>query len=616
VRTHAYDAEGNRTAKFVDTNPGGTLSLGDTDVTLYAYDQRNRLVAVSHVNAWTATQAAGLTAFNATGTSLPGSDLELRYSYDYADRRIRKSLDTDGQAGIGAESVSFAAYAGNTRTLEIARPNDKIVIDSVRGPIGFLGQVVQRNFYGNGVDEILAVDRVNWNGTTPTTSTFWTFTDHQDSVRDIVSGNAGSLGQVVEHRQYDSFGKVVRRTIGPQAGAATTAGVGVEFAYAGRPVEARTGLSDNRARWYEPATGRFINEDPSGFKGGDANLFRYVGNDPLNQVDPSGLAAKWASGAKASVPAAGYALLARPEAFTPQIITPSTVTAAAYASLGRQPAAVTTPLSIAPPVVTVSTSGGTVYSPMLAVQRPAGLAFTPYANLVTTGRASVPPVPEARWTLQDREAALRADMAYKATDGGMLKNLGIGYNLGNPNNSFTRAGMSATLTRSPVTGTYYLAFRGTEIRPVDQRDVYADVAQASGNRTPQYEQAILLTQLVQQRLGPGATLHLAGHSLGGGLAAAASYATGLDATVFNPASLNRVYSKGTPGAIRSHVVVGDLLSVGRTVQNLAFALPTWTADEKLSETVLPPLLTAPGKVILHPPRSLNTHQMNNFPPYR
>ena len=57
---YAYDAEGNRTAKFLDTNAGGTLSLGDTDVTVYGYDQRNRLVAVSHVNTWT-TAASFLT---------------------------------------------------------------------------------------------------------------------------------------------------------------------------------------------------------------------------------------------------------------------------------------------------------------------------------------------------------------------------------------------------------------------------------------------------------------------------------------------------------------------------------------------------------------------------
>ncbi len=289
---YAYDAEGNRTAKFRDTNTGGVLSAGDTDVTVYGYDQRNRLVAVSHVNAWTAAQATSLGAFTSQGTALPGSDLELRYTYDYADRRIRRSMDTDGAAGAGGESVSFAAYAGDARTLEIAR--------TASFPGGFLGQVIQRNFYGNGADEILAVDKITWNGSTPTTSTFWTFTDHQDTVRDVVSGNATDRGQVVEHRQYDSFGKIGTQTIG----SATTPGI--DFGYAGRPLESRTGLSDNRARWYEPATGRFITEDPSGFKGGDANFFRYVGNDPLDKVDPSGFAAKWASAAKASVPAAGY----------------------------------------------------------------------------------------------------------------------------------------------------------------------------------------------------------------------------------------------------------------------------------------------------------------------
>jgi len=217
------------------------------------------------------------------------------------------------------------------------------VNDSLRGPIGFLGQVVQRTFYGNGVDEILAVDLITWNGTTPTTSTFWTFTDHQDSVRDIVSGNAADRGQVVEHRQYDSFGKVVRRTIGPQAGAATTSGVGVEVAFAGRPFESRTGLSDNRARWYEPATGRFVNEDPSGFKGGDANLFRYVGNDPVNQVDPSGLAAIRTSGAKTSVPAAGWAALGQQNALSMYSLYGSlgkaTETAAAERTRDKQEAA-------------------------------------------------------------------------------------------------------------------------------------------------------------------------------------------------------------------------------------------------------------------------------------
>ena len=43
---------------------------------------------------------------------------------------------------------------------------------------------------------------------------------------------------------------------------------------------------------YDPRIGRFISTDPSGFSGGDANLYRYVGNDPLNKVDPTGLSAR------------------------------------------------------------------------------------------------------------------------------------------------------------------------------------------------------------------------------------------------------------------------------------------------------------------------------------
>jgi RHS repeat-associated protein len=42
-------------------------------------------------------------------------------------------------------------------------------------------------------------------------------------------------------------------------------------------------------RWYDPATGRWVSEDPSGFGGGQANLYGYVGNDATNAVDPSGL---------------------------------------------------------------------------------------------------------------------------------------------------------------------------------------------------------------------------------------------------------------------------------------------------------------------------------------
>ncbi|MBY0516244.1 MAG: RHS repeat-associated core domain-containing protein [Bacteriovoracaceae bacterium] len=44
----------------------------------------------------------------------------------------------------------------------------------------------------------------------------------------------------------------------------------------------------NRARYYDPSSGRFLSEDPIGFSGGDYNLYRYVTNQPTVQSDPSG----------------------------------------------------------------------------------------------------------------------------------------------------------------------------------------------------------------------------------------------------------------------------------------------------------------------------------------
>ena len=50
----------------------------------------------------------------------------------------------------------------------------------------------------------------------------------------------------------------------------------------------RRAYTTYRARYYSAAIGRFLQTDPVGYKD-DTNLYAYVGNDPTDRTDPSGL---------------------------------------------------------------------------------------------------------------------------------------------------------------------------------------------------------------------------------------------------------------------------------------------------------------------------------------
>ena len=99
--------------------------------------------------------------------------------------------------------------------------------------------------------------------------------DNLGSVRDIV--NTSSV--VVDHIVCNSFGNVVYEsgTVAHWAG------------FAGYHPDANSVLDYADHRWYDPAVGRWISEDPLGFGGGDTNVSRYVGNDTTVATDPTGL---------------------------------------------------------------------------------------------------------------------------------------------------------------------------------------------------------------------------------------------------------------------------------------------------------------------------------------
>ena len=104
--------------------------------------------------------------------------------------------------------------------------------------------------------------------------------DHLGSVRLVVDTTDGSI---VQRLDYDAFGNVL-----------TDTNPGFQpFGYAGGLYDPATELVRFGARDYDPHTGRWTAKDPIRFAAGDGNLYRYVGGDPVNRIDPNGKIAPW-----------------------------------------------------------------------------------------------------------------------------------------------------------------------------------------------------------------------------------------------------------------------------------------------------------------------------------
>ena len=100
--------------------------------------------------------------------------------------------------------------------------------------------------------------------------------DHLGSVRMVINLQTGVVAQ---RMSYSAFG-VVKEDSNPGF---------TPFGFAGGLYDPDTELTRFGARDYDAFTGRWTAKDPIRFNGGDTNLYRYVGNDPVNRVDSSGL---------------------------------------------------------------------------------------------------------------------------------------------------------------------------------------------------------------------------------------------------------------------------------------------------------------------------------------
>ncbi len=259
VYSYLYDPEGNRTARFIDVNVNGLLDAGDTAATTYAWDHRNRLTRVTDYDLYgdPATRA-------------------IDYLYDTENRWIGRDVDLDADGQI--DTRTRFAYDGNQIVMQFDRaaattddPAEPLTVDDV-----------SHRYLWNpaAVDQLMADEQVTDSAVAG--DIVWPLGDHQGTIRDLaVYDPATDTTTVANHRTFDAYGNLQSQT---------SATVDCLFAYTGRPIDETTGLQNNLHRWYDPAVGRWMSEDPIGFKGRDANLYAYVGNSSVNATDPSGRA--------------------------------------------------------------------------------------------------------------------------------------------------------------------------------------------------------------------------------------------------------------------------------------------------------------------------------------
>jgi len=107
---------------------------------------------------------------------------------------------------------------------------------------------------------------------------------HADGLGSIVA-LSDNTGAIVETVEYQAYGKPVFKDASGTIIAKSA--IGNHYSYTSREYDDETGLFYYRARYYDATTGRFLQEDPIGFGGGN-NFYSYAENRPINLFDSFG----------------------------------------------------------------------------------------------------------------------------------------------------------------------------------------------------------------------------------------------------------------------------------------------------------------------------------------
>ncbi|MBI4534904.1 MAG: RHS repeat-associated core domain-containing protein, partial [Ignavibacteriae bacterium] len=239
-RRYVYDEQGNRLQEYHH----GSLCLS------YRYDQANRLIEVDGKQCKRETHE-----YDRCGNLVRKG--KYLFTYDAA-QRMRQVFENEGRTPLAEYH-----YAATGERVQIVRTNgtERVFYDNFQEILSESSTGVKAMFWSSRVDTPLAAHASG---------------QHNQRVCTDWMGSVISVGTAAELMEYDPFGCPLSDTASS-----------LPFGYCGKRFDRETGLYYNRARFYDPSSGRFTQPDPKEIIDG-TNPYLYGRCNPLTYLDPTG----------------------------------------------------------------------------------------------------------------------------------------------------------------------------------------------------------------------------------------------------------------------------------------------------------------------------------------